>query len=98
MRCTLYLIALLFVFTSCSEEEAPRPDVYEIRDIGILSTTEFTLGKIVKLSDDKEWYKFGDRKILISTRAKVKAGVNLLDIREGVISVQGNTIRERKSA
>lgn len=93
MRYTVYLLGFLFLLSGCAEEEVPRPDVYQIRDIGVLSTTEFTLGKIVKLSDDAEWYKFGDRKILISTRAKVKAGVNLLDIREGDITVQGNSIR-----
>lgn len=91
---SFYLFILLAVsLFSCSEEEVPKPDVYEIREIGILATTEFTLGKIVKLSDDQEWYKFGDRKILISTKAKVKAGVNLLAIREGDIEVVGNAIK-----
>jgi hypothetical protein len=78
---------------SCSEEEVPKTNVYEIRQIGILATTEFTLGKVLKLTDDKEWYKFGDRKILISTKAKVKAGVNLMAIKEGDIETIGNTIK-----
>lgn len=87
------VLAAVFLLSSCSSEEEKRPDVYEIRDIGILSTTEFTLGKIVKLDDEAEWYKFGDRKILLSTRAKVKAGVNLLDIKDGDIVVHGNAIK-----
>lgn len=88
----LLLVGLAFL-SACSDEEKAREDVYEIREIGILATTEFTLGKIVKLSDDQEWYKFGDRKILISTKAKVKAGVNLLDLREGDITVVGSKVK-----
>lgn len=88
-----FLILFIFALFACAEEEVPVIDVYEIREIGILATTEFTLGKIVKLSDDQEWYKFGDRKILISTKAKVKAGVNLLAIKEGDIEVVGNKLK-----
>lgn len=92
MKSILVSFLLLFLFVSCSIDEASKPDVYEIRQIGILATTEFTLGKVLQLSDDKEWYKFGDRKILISTKAKVKAGVNLNAIKDGDIETIGNTI------
>ncbi len=78
---------------ACSEEKELRTDVYEIREVGVLATTEYTLGKIVRLSDDQAWYKFGDRKILISTKAKVKAGVNLTAIKEGDIEIVGNKIK-----
>lgn len=90
----IYLLLILsFSLFACSEEEELKTDVYEIREVGILATTEYTVGKIVKLSDDQEWYKFGDRKILISTKAKIKAGVNLLDIKEGDIEVVGNKVK-----
>lgn len=91
-HCFLLILISLSLF-ACSEKEELRTDVYEIREVGILATTEYTLGKIVKLSDDQEWYKFGDRKILISTKAKVKAGVNLLDVKDGDIEVVGNNIK-----
>ena len=94
MKHVAYILSLFFIFlSSCAEEGKPQIDVYEIRNIGVLSTTEFTIGKIVKLNDDKEWYKFGDRKILISTHAKIKAGVNLMDIRKEDIQVNGNNIK-----
>jgi hypothetical protein len=89
---------LFFVLISCGEETKtpPSADVYEIRDIGILSTTEYTIGKIVQLEDLPEgwekYYKYGDRKILISCKAKVKAGVDLSTLKEGDITVSGNTI------
>ena len=91
----LYYIAFLFILTSCggSDEAIKDENVYEIRDVGKLSTTEFTIGKIVKLDDtEAEWYKYGDRKILISTKAKVKAGVDLSKIKDEDIKVKGNTI------
>ena len=87
-------LSVSFLFFACSEEkEVPSADVYEIRNIGELSTTEYTIGKIVKLDDEaQEWYKYGDRKILISTKAKIKAGVDLTEIKDGDIEVSGSKI------
>lgn len=87
----LFILSILFTWYSCSEEQAPV-DIYEIKNIGYLSTTEFTLGKVLKISDDQEWYKFGDRKILISTKAKIKAGVDLNALTEKDIEVVGKKI------
>lgn len=90
----LSILILLFTFIGCSEEpQLPEPDVYQIRDIGILATAEYTLGKVIKLSDPPEWYKLGDRKILISTKAKVKAGCDLSQLGEGDIEVVGTKIK-----
>lgn len=90
------LIALLGLLLPACQEEEKRldEDVFEIRNIGELSTTEYTIGKIVKLDDTgDDWHQYlGDRKILISCKAKVKAGVNLYDIKEGDIKVKGRNI------
>ena len=84
---------LAFFMVSCgSDKEVKKGEVYEIREIGTLSTTEYTLGKVIKLDDEGEWYKLGDRKILISCKAKVKAGVNLSLIKEEDIKVNGTTL------
>lgn len=87
-------IILLFFLFSCTEETPlPETEVYEIRNIGELSTTEYTVGKIVKLDDKaEEWYKLGDRKILIHCKAKIKAGVDLSKIKDGDIKLSGSTI------
>lgn len=67
--------------------------VYEIREVGQLATTEYTIGKIVKLDDTQyDMEKWGERKILIKTRAKVKAGVDLNKIKDSDIKVKGKTI------
>ena len=75
-----------------SDDDIKKGEVFEIKKIGTLSTTEYTLGKIVKLNDEGEWYKFGDRKILISCKAKVKAGVNLANISDEDIKIDGKKI------
>lgn len=67
--------------------------VFEIRNIGELSTTEYTIGKIVKLDDSSGfWYKIGDRKILIRCQARVKAGYDLSEIKKKSIKIHGDRI------
>jgi hypothetical protein len=110
MKQFLFYILLFSVLTSCSNEpDIPVTELYEIRDIGQLSTVEYTIGKIIILEDsdfdwkdfewtDLEWTDFdklpkiGERKLLISCKAKVKAGVDLTKIKDGDIKVSGNTI------
>ncbi len=95
MRIALFIFLVVTGFiSSCGEEtkEPPKPDVYEIKNIGLLSTSEYTVGKIIKLTDEGEWYAVGDRKILMSCKAKIKAGVDLKKLREGDITVKGNTV------
>lgn len=92
MKNCLFL-SLIMLLASCgSDNDVHETEVYQIRAIGTLSTTEYTLGKIIKWNDEGEWYKFGDRKILISCKATVKAGVNLNAIKESDIEVDGKKI------
>ncbi|MFK7787468.1 MAG: DUF4230 domain-containing protein [Crocinitomicaceae bacterium] len=95
MRITLFIFLVVAGFiSSCAEEtkEPPKADVYEVKNIGLLSTSEYTIGKIIKLTDKGEWYAVGDRKILMSCKAKIKAGVDLTKIEDGDITVKGNTV------
>lgn len=83
----------MIVLFSCSEEKRIRKtQVFEIREIGELSTTEFVYSKVLKIDDKPEWYKLGDRKILISCKAKVKAGIDLTAIHKDDIEIKGNNI------
>lgn len=93
------LFILPFILLACNDSpETPDVNVYEVRNIGELSTIEYTVGKIIKLDDvseNHEWYeydKYGDRKILMSCKAKVKAGVDLTQLEENNIKVHGTTI------
>lgn len=104
MKLSVY-IALVILLLGCESTPQPEAQVYDIREIGTLSTTEYTVTKVVKLDDQhglweiwekwddiRSWTKFGDRKILISCRAKIKAGVDLKKIRKEDIHVNGNSI------
>lgn len=93
MKNCLFLTLLVLFLASCGGGEAVHEtEIYQIRSIGTLATTEYTLGKIIHWNDEGEWYKFGDRKILLSCKATVKAGVNLNKISESDIEVEGNKI------
>ncbi len=94
MKYFVFYIALFFVCFSCTEPSPVSEEkVYEIKIIGELSTTEYTVGKIIKVEDKaEEWYKYGDRKILINCKAKIKAGVDLSKVKEGDIKISGTTI------
>ncbi len=88
------LLAFFYLGLSCQQKNTlDKANIYEIRDIGELSTTEYTIGKIIKLNDEAtEWYKYGDRKLLISCKAKIKAGVDLSKITDHDIQVNGSEI------
>lgn len=88
----VYLSTFLLLLVSCGEEEVKKDEIFEIRNIGVLSTSEYTVGKVIKLDDEGEWYKWGDRKILISCKAKIKAGINLNNLRDEDIKVNGKRI------
>lgn len=93
MKNWLVLSLVVLLLASCGDEkEVHETEIYQIRALGMLSTTEYTLGKIIQWNDEGEWYKFGDRKILLSCKATVKAGVNLNSIKEEDIEVKGKKI------
>jgi hypothetical protein len=86
--------AFVLVLSSCGNDDAPvsETEIYEVRKIGTLSTTEYTVSKIIKLDDKGEWYKWGQRKILMSCKARIKAGVNLNNLKDKDITVRGRRI------
>lgn len=92
LKYLLYSFCFCFLFSCSEEDESKKTDVYEIRNIGLLATSEYTIGKVIELKDNKEWYKFGDRNILISCKAKVKAGIDLSQIGKDDIVVKGKSI------
>lgn len=90
----LIILSTLFLFSCSEKEQSPVEKVHDIKELGTLATTEYTYGKILQLNDDKEWYKIGDRKILISVKAKVKAGVDLTKMSEqDIIEKDDQTIQ-----
>ena len=89
----LILVAQVLVISSCRKKNSNLGSVVDaMRESGQLVTAEYTLGKIVKASDDKTWYKIGERKILMSMEAQVRAGVNLEQITKKDFKEEGETI------
>lgn len=68
------LAVLLLV--SCTEPSV-EDRVLTMVESAELGTVEYTVKKIVKAEDVGEWYKVGDRKILFSVTAYLKAGIDL---------------------
>ena len=89
----LTFLVFLFLFSACKQKTAsPVDTVAMLQEIDELATTEYTITKVVKASDNKTWFKPGDRKILITTEAVVKAGIDMKSITEKDISRSGKTI------
>jgi hypothetical protein len=84
------VISVLFACESTIQEE--EPSIFEIRDIGILATSEYTVGKVLKVKDEPEWYKFGNRNILISCKAKIKAGIDFSKLSDEDIEFKDKTV------
>jgi hypothetical protein len=75
---------LFLLLAGCRSKlsEPEKKMIFAFREMSDLATVEYTLSKVVKASDNATWYKFGDRKILMSVVAYVKAGVDLAAVKE----------------
>lgn len=91
MMRTITISLLILFLSSCSKEKKVN-DVFALREMSELATVEYIVTKIIRASDDKTWYKVGDRKILMSCEASVKAGIDMSAIREENISIEGKSI------
>lgn len=85
----------LFTFSCCSflEKEKENIDViHQLQDLSELATVEFVVSKVVKVNDVPDWYKYGERKLLISCKARIKAGINMGEIGEDDMVISGKSI------
>src|SRR4051812_38515463 len=92
---SIAVISLFLLFTSCKrkEKEHDLPStILAIQQTGKLATAEYTLTKIIRASDDQTWYKVGDRKILMSCEAHLKAGIDLQRISMNNFDVENDSI------
>ncbi len=68
--------------TSCGNSLLKEEYEAKMRSISTaeLCTVEYTITKVVKADDKATWFKFGDRKILFTAKATMKAGISLSDM------------------
>lgn len=85
----------LVLLVACAEKKLPLPveTVASLQQMQELATVEYTVSKVVKANDNQTWYKVGDRKILITCEATVKAGIDMKEISAGDIVVSGKSIQ-----
>lgn len=94
MRRCIYFLFVLLVSFSCNHKEKieQKQLVPLLKQLSDLATVEYVVTKIIKANDNKTWYKIGDRKILMSCKASLIAGIDLSKITEENINISGNEI------
>jgi len=84
-----FYIAILALFFGCTaKREAPKPVVFSLQQIGKLATAEYVVTRIVKAADNQTWYKIGNRKILLTCTASVKAGIDFSQLKPEQVQEQ----------
>ena len=88
------LLLTITLLVSCKDK---MPDNIEtisaLKNLQDLATVEYTVTKVVKANDNIAWYKPGERKILITCQASVKAGIDLGALQPDDVSIDGKSIR-----
>lgn len=69
------LVAVLML-ASCEKKTEESAWQQKLRQVAELGTVQYTVQKVVSNSDET-WQIFGDRKILFSFRAVIKAGIDM---------------------
>lgn len=78
---------LCLLLSSCqSKEDLLSKKIQKMASCAELGTVEYTVTKIIKASDDA-WYKYGDRKILFTCTAFLKAGIDLNNISKDNVKI-----------
>lgn len=85
------LLILLFA-AGCGKKPGSQNEIlFSLKEMSDLATVEYTVTKIIK-ANDKAWFKLGERKILMSCEAHIKAGVDMSSITEKDFTIDGKEI------
>lgn len=88
-KCVFFILLFLI---SCGKKSEQKPNIFSLRELSDLATVEYTVTKIIKASDNKTWFKIGERKILMSCEAHIKAGIDMAAINERSFQINGKNI------
>lgn len=88
------IVILLLLVVACGKKDnvEEKPGVLTLREMSDLATVEYTVTKVIKASDTKTWFKVGDRKILMSCEAHIKAGIDMNAINENSFKITDKNI------
>lgn len=70
------ILVVALLLSSCNRQEKESAWQQRIRQVSELGTVQYTVQKVVSNSDET-WQIFGDRKILFSFKAVIKAGIDM---------------------
>lgn len=87
-------LIILLTLLGCNKkkEVEERPGILTLKEMSDLATVEYTITKVIKASDNKTWFKIGDRKILMSCEARIKAGIDMSLIDTTSFNITGKSI------
>lgn len=94
-KLTTLLLLVSLLFCSCNKDK--KEQLYRAMDKAVacaeLGTVEYTVTKLI-MTNDNDFYKLGDRKIIFSCRTTMKAGIDLAEFKkeDAVISDRGKTV------
>ena len=91
----VFLMFLLLGLVACGGKEPQTPSnvsVVQLRELSEIATVEYVISKIVKAQDNPAWFKYGDRKILMSCQATIKAGIDMDLITQNNIHINASSI------
>ncbi|MFN3556338.1 MAG: DUF4230 domain-containing protein [Bacteroidales bacterium] len=89
----LILVAVGFLASCNRSEKTPEPiTIMQLQEMSEMATAEFVVSKIVKATDVPPWYKVGERKTLISVKARIKAGIDLRQLNDQSLHISGNSV------
>ena len=70
------IIVVALLLSSCNRQEEESAWQQRIRQVSELGTVQYSVQKVVSNSDET-WQVFGNRKILFSFKAVIKAGIDM---------------------
>jgi len=91
---TAIVFTVFLMLLSCRKQPEPSKDFLSaIQETGQLVTAEYTLRKVVKAADEQTWFKLGNRRILFTCEAQLKAGINLQSVKREHITIKDSSIQ-----
>lgn len=96
MRKPLWIVwacfSLLVISCHLKKEPSKIQQVLGLQKMNDLATAQYVVTKIIKANDNKTWYKVGGRKILMTCKASLTAGIDLTQLTEKDITIDGEQI------
>ena len=79
MKINPITIFLIFIIISCKPTINKEGIEEQMRSLQEFGTSEYVLSKII-IAEDNQWYTLGDRKVIITMKASVIAGIDFSKI------------------